>query len=115
LLARRNTALIEQARDRANTHAGTNVALVDHPDDSGFSIDDVVSSGRVVALANITIAVRRAAENVDLTLAGAMALAAAGSFKDLCPLVFGDHALELQRSAIPCAQALRAGSVPHRG
>jgi hypothetical protein len=107
LLARRNTPLIEQARDRANTHISTDVALVDHSDDSGFGIDDVISGGRVLALANITIAVRCAAENVDLTLAGAMALAAAGSFKDLCPLVFGDHALELHQQLVLRRGALR--------
>ena len=84
LLARRNTALIELTRDRTNTHASTDIALVDHPHDSGFGIEDFISGGCVVALANVTITVRRAAENVDLSLAGAMALAAARSFKDLC-------------------------------
>src|SRR5208337_2245206 len=92
LLACRNTPIIEQARDRADTHARANIALVDHPDDVGFGVNDFISGGRFVALANVTIAVRRAAEYVDLTLAGAVALAAAGSFKDLCSLVFGDHA-----------------------
>ena len=36
-----------------------------------------------------------------------MALAAAGSFKDLCPLVFGDHALELHQQLIFRRGALR--------
>jgi hypothetical protein len=83
LFPRRNTTLIELACDRANAHSSTDIALVDHPHDSGFGIDNFISGGRVVAFANVTIAVRRATENVDLSLVGAMALAAAGSFKDL--------------------------------
>jgi hypothetical protein len=38
---------------------------------------------------------------------GAMALAAAGSFKDLCPLVFGDHALKLHQQLILRRRTLR--------
>jgi Tn3 transposase DDE domain len=68
LFARRNTALIELARDRANTHAGTDITLVDHPHDSGFGIENFISGRRVAVLANVTITVRRAAENVDLDL-----------------------------------------------
>src|SRR6202012_1458673 len=68
LLARRNTPLIERARDRANTRASIYTALVYHPHDSGFGIDNFLPGGRGVAFANVTIAVRCAAENVDLSL-----------------------------------------------
>src|SRR5271165_5851996 len=55
---------------------------------------------------NVTIAIRRAAEHIDLPLARAMALAAARSLEDLRPLVFRNHPLELYQEMILCRRCL---------
>ena len=48
-------------------------------------------------LTDITISVRRAAQNADRTPTRRVAFATSTAFHDLCPLVFGDHALHLEQ------------------
>ncbi len=74
--------------------------VIDDTDDIGLSVDNLIPGGCVITFANITIAVRGATEHIDLSLACAMPLAAAGSLEDLRPFVFRDHALELYQQLI---------------
>lgn len=100
LLARRHALLIEQARDAADAHPVDGIAVVDHADHAGLGLQDLVIGHGIVALADVAIAIGRSAEHADLPLPRAVALAAAGSFEDLRPLVFRDHALELQQQLV---------------
>ena len=91
---------VQQARDSADAHSCTNILVIDGTDNIRLVVVNLIASGCVIALADITIAVRGATEHIDLSLARAMPLAAAGSLKDLRPLVFRDHALELHQQLI---------------
>ena len=62
------------------------ILVIDDTDDIRLSVDNLITGGCVITLANITIAVRGATEHIDLSLARAMPLAAAGSLEDLRPL-----------------------------
>ena len=76
------------------------IELIDHADDAGLIFDDLVICSRLVGFAHVTISERRTAEHVDLALLSTMPLAAAGALENLGPLVFRDHALELQQQLI---------------
>jgi hypothetical protein len=58
-------------------------------------------------LADVTVAIGCAAEDVDRTSAGGVLLAPAAALQDLGALVLGDHALDLN-------QEVFFGSVPRR-
>src|SRR3954447_17180524 len=62
--------------------------------------DLVPSLAIAVSLTDITIPIWRAAEDVDRPAAGGVLLAAAAPFRDLGPLVFGDHALDLDQEVL---------------
>src|SRR5215471_2972666 len=102
LFACRHLPLVEQARDRANAQAVDGIAVINHPDDRSLSLDDLIIGRYVIALANIAVAIGSPAEHANLALARAVALAAARTFQDLCPLIFSDHPLELQKQLIFC-------------
>src|ERR1700730_5591084 len=109
LLARRDPLLIEQAGDRTDAETVNGIALVHPSNDRRLHLVDLVIRRRLLVLANIVIPYRRTAEHADLPLSGAMPLAATRTFEDLCPLVFRDHALELQQQLIlGCCRPWRA-------
>src|SRR5947209_11945081 len=76
------------------------IVLVNHADDIGFCLNDFVIGSRIIAPADVTIAIRHPAEHVDLTLMGTMTLATARAFQDLRPFILGDHALELHQQLV---------------
>ena len=76
------------------------VVLIDKANHCGFGLDDLIVRGRLVGHLMIAIAIGGTAQDADLALPCPMALSAARSFKDLCPLVFRDHTLELQQELI---------------
>src|SRR5689334_1393274 len=82
LLACRHALLIEEACNSTNTQSLTDIVVVDHADDISFGLDDFVIGRRIIAPADVTIAIRRPAEHADLTLMGTMTLAAARAFQD---------------------------------
>ena len=92
--------LAQQPGDRSDAQTFHRVHVVDQPHDLRFDGVDLVASRRIAGLANVAIAIRGVAQNGDLPGLGAMAFAAAGPFEDLRPLIFGDHALELQHQLI---------------
>lgn len=91
---------IEQACNSTNTQSLTDIVVVNHANDISFGLDDFVIGRRIIAPANVTIAIRRPAEHADLTLMSTMALAAARAFQDLRPFILGDHALELHQQLV---------------
>ena len=98
--ARRNLLFVQQARDRADAEPLHGVAFVDRSDNLRFRLDHRVIRGRLIALADIAIAVWRAAQDTDLAFARTVAFAATRSLENLRPLVFGDHTLKLQQQVV---------------
>jgi len=76
LLARWHAAIIQQTGNRADADSASGVALIDHADDGRFGFDDLVVCSGIVGLAHVTIAVRCAAQNADLSLLRPMTLSA---------------------------------------
>ena len=74
---------------------------------TGLAFLHDVSRQRLVGLAYITVTIRRAAQHADLACLCAMSLAAARAFKNLRPLILGNHTLELHQQLILRAVALR--------
>jgi hypothetical protein len=72
--------------------------LEDLPHDpSLFSEDLITRLAAPLVLADVTVAVGRAAEHVDRPTACGVLLAPAATLHDLGTLVFGDHALDLEQ------------------
>src|SRR5450631_2701609 len=106
-LARRRAFCVQPAHDLADAEPVDGVHRVDPLHDTCFELVHRVRGGRLVGLAHVSVAVRRAAHDTDLARASAVALAAARSLEDLRPLVLGNHALELHEQLILGARALR--------
>ena len=66
-----------------------------------------VSGRRLIGFADITIAIRSAAQHADLARVRPVSLTAARPLQDLCPLIFGNHPLELHQQLIFRTVALR--------
>ena len=99
-MSRGQLHLPQQPGNRADAQTVHRIFVVHQPHDLRFGAVDLVARRRIAGLANIAVAIGRAAQNRDFPGLGAMALAAAGSFEDLRTLIFGDHALELQHQLI---------------
>ena len=64
-------------------------------------LDDLIARNSItVVLTNVTVAVRRSAENVYRSPAGSMKFATAAALLDLGALVLRHHALNLQQQVI---------------
>ena len=75
--------------------------LEDLPHDPGLVGHDLIARLAVaLVLADVTVAVGRAAEHVDRAVAGGVLLAPATALHDLGALVLGDHALDLQEQVL---------------
>src|SRR3954470_20557004 len=109
LLARRHAALVEPGRDRPDAQALYGVPGVGLAHHRRFGLENLVARRPGIALADVEVAIGRAAQHVDLPLAGAMQLAAPGPLEDLGPFVLGEHALELEQQ--PVLRRLRAGGL----
>src|SRR3954463_4341550 len=106
-LARRYAALVEPRRDRPDAQALRGVPCVGLAHHRRFGLENFVARRPGIALADVEVAVGRAAQYVDLPLAGGRRLAAPGPFEDLAPLVLGEHPLKLEQE--PILRRLRAG------
>ena len=75
--------------------------LEDLPHDPSLVGHDLITRLAVaLVLADVTVAVGRAAEHVDRAVAGGVLLAPAAALHDLGALVLGDHALDLQEQVL---------------
>src|SRR5215208_8086831 len=73
----------------------------DLTDNPGCVLIDLIPGGPSARLTgDVTVAERRAGEDADGTALGPVALSAPTALEHLGPLVFGEHALELQQQAI---------------
>ena len=91
---------------QAPAHPGERQALVPDPgedlaDNPGCVLIDLIPGGPSARLTrDITIAERRAGEDADGPRLGPVALSAPTALEHLGPLVFGEHALELEQQAV---------------
>ena len=92
---------LQAAADLADRAALLPDPLEDLPHDPGlFGHDLVARLAAALVLADVAIAVGRAAEHVDRAAAGGVLLAPAAALHDLGPLVLGDHALDLEQQVL---------------
>jgi hypothetical protein len=98
--ARRDLALVEHPRDRIDALVLLGIDIEDHLHHLGLRLDHFIVGGRVLALLHVAIAERGAGKHIDRTLLRAMALAASGTLRNLRPLIFRNHALELHQQLV---------------
>src|SRR4051812_21738652 len=73
----------------------------DPPHDPSLVLQDLVAGHTAsVSLADIAVAIGRARQHADRTLACGVALAAPAALQDLGPLILGHHALDLQQQVV---------------
>ena len=117
-LASRDTLPVEPTRDLADAESPDGVHVVNALYYARLSIDHQVRRGSILSLADITVPIRSAAHHTDLAGFSAVSLTAAIPLHDLCPLVFRNHALELNDQlilggcALRCVDEERFDSVP---
>src|SRR6266849_16422 len=102
-----HSLVVEPPRDRADAPAGHGVVVIHLSHHARFALDDGIRGRCVIALANVAVAERRAAQHADFARAGAVTLATPRALEDLRPLVLGDHALELDEQLILGRRTLR--------
>ena len=75
------------------------------PNHLGLRLDHLVVCRAAVTLTDIEVAAGRSGEDAHLTFSGPVDLTPPGAVGDLGPLVFRNHALELQEELILCRLA----------
>jgi hypothetical protein len=100
--AARRTVLPQQATaDLADAEAVAAYPIKDLADNLRLLLDDLIARNSItVVLTNVTVAVRRSAENVYRSPAGSVKFATAAALLDLGALVLRHHALNLQQQVI---------------
>src|SRR3954469_24891933 len=78
------------------------------PPDTSLILQDLLAGHAAISLGDIAIAIGRARQHADRTLARGVALAAPAALQDLGPLVLGHHALDLQQQIVLWREADRS-------
>src|SRR5713226_4215337 len=103
----RHPLVIEPTRDRADAPTRHDVVAIHLSYHPRFALDDGIRCRGVIALPNVAVTVRRAAQDADFARSRPVTLAASRPLEDLGPLVLGDHSLKLHEQLILGRGALR--------
>lgn len=95
-----HTLLGEPASQLGDGGTVVGVAAKQLRDQHRFVLDDLVGRAGVRTLTDISVAERGAGEHVDRPGFGTVGLAPAVALHDLCLLVLGEHALELDHQLV---------------
>jgi hypothetical protein len=98
--AGRDASLVEPLRDRVQRHLLIHEGVEDLAHHLRLRQHDVEARRRRVRAAQVTVTVRCRRQRVDVAAAGLMQLAAAAPLGEPCPLVLGDHALDLDQQRV---------------
>src|SRR4051795_9198906 len=106
-LASWDTFAVEPSRDLPDAETLHCVHLINASHYTGFGFINDVGRGRLVGFTDVTVSIGSVAHDTHFAQLRSMSLTAPGTFQDLRPFIFSDHALKLNQELIFRAVALR--------